>query len=120
LVEGSENVEETVEVTSSPFRNDDNQVDPSTRLEPRSDKESPKVEKITNISLPVNVIKEEEESIEDDYEFKRREKGKYVEEIRNTPSPTKIRSPRIPTNLVSSDTEKLQELTEADILPSSS
>ncbi|GKB22930.1 hypothetical protein Tco_0862331 [Tanacetum coccineum] len=120
LVEGSENVEETIEVTSSPLRNDDDQVDPSTRLEPRSDKESPKVEKIADISLPVNLIKEEEESIEDDYEFKRREKGKYVEEIRNTPSPTKIRSPRIPTNLVSSDTEKLQELTEADILPSSS
>ncbi|GJV27009.1 copia protein [Tanacetum coccineum] len=67
LVEGSENVEETVEVTSSPFRNDDNQVDPSTRLEPRSDKESPKVEKITNISQPINVIKEEEESVDDNY-----------------------------------------------------
>nr|GEV32969.1 hypothetical protein [Tanacetum cinerariifolium] len=53
-----------------------------TRLEPRSDKERPE------------------------------EKGKIVEESSNTPFPTPIRSPRIYTNLVSSDTEKLQELTE--------
>ncbi|GJV95457.1 hypothetical protein Tco_1547034 [Tanacetum coccineum] len=99
LVEGSEIVEETVEVTSSPFRNDDDQVDPNTRLESRSDKESPEVEKIADISQPMNVIKEEEESAEDDYGLRRREKGKYVEEIRITPSPTTIRSPRIPTNL---------------------
>ncbi|GKD32313.1 hypothetical protein Tco_1247822, partial [Tanacetum coccineum] len=49
----------------------------------------------------------EEESADDDYELRGREKGKHVEEIRNTPSPTRIRSPTIPTNLVSSDTEKL-------------
>nr|GEX48450.1 hypothetical protein [Tanacetum cinerariifolium] len=41
-----------------------------------------------------------------------REKGKNVEEYRITPFPTPIRSPRIHTNLVSSDTEKLLELTE--------
>ncbi|GJV77175.1 hypothetical protein Tco_1508759 [Tanacetum coccineum] len=98
LVEGSENVEE---VTSSPFRNDDNQVDPDARLEPRSHKEIPKVEKNDDISQPVNIIKEEEESAEDDYELRRIKKGKYVEEIKNTPSPTTIRSPRIQTNLVS-------------------
>ncbi|GJS82757.1 hypothetical protein Tco_0749298 [Tanacetum coccineum] len=46
--------------------------------------------------------------------------GKHKEEIRNTPSPTTIRSPRIQSNLVSSDTEKLQELTETDPTPSSS
>ncbi|GJX80583.1 hypothetical protein Tco_0328732 [Tanacetum coccineum] len=101
LVEGSENVDETVEDTSSPFRNDDNQNDPGTRLKPRIDKESP-------------------ESAEDDYKLRRREKGEHIEEIRNTPSLTTIRSPKILTNLVSSDTEKLQELTEPDILPSSS
>ncbi|GJU90886.1 hypothetical protein Tco_1303309 [Tanacetum coccineum] len=67
LVEGSENVEENVEVASSPLRNDDNQTNPGTRLEPRSDKESPEVEKIVDISQPVNVIEEEEESAEDDY-----------------------------------------------------
>ncbi|GKB79713.1 hypothetical protein Tco_0946608 [Tanacetum coccineum] len=120
LVEGSENVEENVAVTSSPFRNDDNQVDLDTRLEPRSDKESRKVEKIADISQPVNVIEEEEESVEDDYELRRREKGKYVEDIRNTPSPITIRSSKIQTNLVSSDTERLQELTKIDTLPSSS
>ncbi|GJU94936.1 hypothetical protein Tco_1319692 [Tanacetum coccineum] len=105
---------------SSPLRNDDNQIEPDTRLEPRSDKESLEVENIADISQPVNVIEEEEESSEDDYELRRREKGKHVEEIRNTPSPTIIRSPRIPTNPVSLDTDKLQELTETDTLPSSS
>ncbi|GKF80183.1 hypothetical protein Tco_0238785 [Tanacetum coccineum] len=46
------------------------------------------------------------------YELKRKEKGKIVEESRSTPFPTPIRSPRTHTNLISSDTEKLQELTE--------
>ncbi|GKA51595.1 hypothetical protein Tco_0744791 [Tanacetum coccineum] len=41
----------------------------------------------------------------------RREKGKIVEESMSTPFPTSIRSPRIHIDLVSSDTEKLQELT---------
>ncbi|GJV83726.1 hypothetical protein Tco_1523624 [Tanacetum coccineum] len=120
LVEGSENVDETVEDTSSPLRNDDNQIDLGTRLEPMSDKESPEVENIIDISQPMNAIEEEEESAEDDYKLRRREKGKHVKEIRNTPSPTTIRSPRIPTNLVSSDTEKFQELTKTDTLPLSS
>nr|GEV36848.1 hypothetical protein [Tanacetum cinerariifolium] len=40
-----------------------------------------------------------------------REKGKIVEESRNTPFPTPIRSYRIYTDLVSLDTKKLQELT---------
>ncbi|GKB91115.1 hypothetical protein Tco_0963387 [Tanacetum coccineum] len=71
----------------------------TTRLEPRSDKESPKVE----------IIKDKEGE------------GKIVEESRSTPFPTPIRSPRIHTDLVSSDTEKLQELTETvtKITPSS-
>nr|GEU45873.1 hypothetical protein [Tanacetum cinerariifolium] len=73
LDEGSENIEETVEVTSSPLRNDDDQVDPGTRLEPRSDKESPNVEKIANILQRVNAIKEEEESSGYDYELRRRD-----------------------------------------------
>ncbi|GJT98151.1 hypothetical protein Tco_1093669 [Tanacetum coccineum] len=38
------------------------------KLEPKSDKERLEVEKIANISQPVNVIGEEEESVEDDYE----------------------------------------------------
>ncbi|GJR15603.1 hypothetical protein Tco_0798255 [Tanacetum coccineum] len=88
LVEGSDNVEENVKVTSSPLRNDNNQIDPNTRLEPKSDKESLE------------------------------EKRKHVEEIRNTPSPTIFKSPRIQSNLVYLDTEELQELTVTDQQPS--
>ncbi|GKB81738.1 hypothetical protein Tco_0948633 [Tanacetum coccineum] len=63
---------------------------------------------------------EEEESAEDEYELKRREKWNHVEESRSTPSPTTIRSPRTHSTLVSSDTEKLLELTVTDPPPSSS
>ncbi|GJV21068.1 hypothetical protein Tco_1370088 [Tanacetum coccineum] len=118
LVEGTKNVEENM-VDSSTLRKNDNQNDPDTRLEPRSNKESTKVE-ITADVQPVNVIEEEEESAEDDYELKRREKGKHVEESRHTPSPTTIRSPRIHSTLISLDTEKLQELMVNDPPPSSS
>ncbi|GJV61892.1 hypothetical protein Tco_1467992 [Tanacetum coccineum] len=112
MVEGPENV---IDDSSIP-RNDDQNI-PGTRLEPRSDKESPEVEitndeevEITNVVIPVNV-NEEEEEITEVYELKRREKGKIVEESRSIPFPTPIRSPRIHTDLVSLDTEKLQELT---------
>ncbi|GKB60725.1 hypothetical protein Tco_0916911, partial [Tanacetum coccineum] len=106
-------------------RNDEPKI-PGTTLEPRSDKKSPKVEitndkeveitndeevEITNVVIPVNVNEEEEEITDEVYELKRRKKGKIVEESRSTPFPTPIRSPRIHTDLVSSDTEKLQELT---------
>ncbi|GJZ29358.1 hypothetical protein Tco_0574005 [Tanacetum coccineum] len=73
LVEGTENVEEH-EVDSSTLRQNDNQIDPDTRLEPMSNKESPEVE-ITAAVQPINVNEEEEESEEDDYELRRREKG---------------------------------------------
>ncbi|GKD79485.1 hypothetical protein Tco_1342106, partial [Tanacetum coccineum] len=83
----------------------------NTWLVPRSDKESPKVEitndeevEIIDVVIPVNVNDEEEEITDEVYELKRREKGKIVEESRST----LIRSPRIHTNLVSSDIEKLQ------------
>ncbi|GJU34839.1 retrovirus-related pol polyprotein from transposon TNT 1-94 [Tanacetum coccineum] len=85
LVEGSENVIDD----SLPPRNDELQI-PGTRLEPRK----------------------EDEITDEVYELKRREKGKIIEESRSTPLPTLIRSSRTHTNLVSSDTEKLQELTE--------
>nr|GFC13951.1 hypothetical protein [Tanacetum cinerariifolium] len=77
--------------------------DPGTRLEPRINKESPEVE-ITVVVQPINVNEEEEESIEDDYELKRWEKGKHVEESRLTPSPTTVRSPRIHYTIISLDT----------------
>ncbi|GJS46924.1 hypothetical protein Tco_0597045 [Tanacetum coccineum] len=113
MVEGSENVIDD----SLPPRNDEPQI-PGTRLEPRSDKESPEVEstndeevEITNVVIPVNVNEEEDEITDEVYELKQRGKRKIVEESRSTPFPTPIRSPRTHTNLVSSDTEKLQELT---------
>ncbi|GKC84610.1 hypothetical protein Tco_1140327 [Tanacetum coccineum] len=100
--------------------NDESKI-PGTRLEPMSDTESPKVEitndeevEITNVVIPVNVNEEEEEITDEVYELKQREKGKIIEESRSTPFPTPIRSPRSHTDLVSSDTEKLQKLTVTD------
>ncbi|GJT90430.1 retrovirus-related pol polyprotein from transposon TNT 1-94 [Tanacetum coccineum] len=138
MVEGPENV---IDDSSIP-RNDEPNI-PGTRLEPRSDKESPEVEitndkeveltddneventndneaeitngeevEITNVVIPVNVNEEEDDITDEVYELKRKEKGKIVEESRSTPFPTPIRSLRIHTDLVSSDTTKLQELTE--------
>ncbi|GKD10710.1 hypothetical protein Tco_1190395 [Tanacetum coccineum] len=72
LVEGTENVE-NVEVDNSISHS---QNDPDTRLEPKSNKESPEVEKTVDVSQPMNVIEEEDESAEDDYELRRREKGR--------------------------------------------
>ncbi|GJW74325.1 hypothetical protein Tco_0133695 [Tanacetum coccineum] len=109
---------------------------PGTRIEPRSNKESPEVEitkvkemeiiketpaaDITNVVIPVNVTDKDEEITDEVYELKRREKWKIVEETRNSPIPTPIRSSRIHTNLISSDTEKLQELTDTPHTTSSS
>nr|GEU82375.1 retrotransposon protein, putative, Ty1-copia subclass [Tanacetum cinerariifolium] len=88
-----------------------------TRLEPRSNKESSEVEITTEVQ-PVNINEEEKESPENDYELKRKEKGKEVEETMHSPSSTTIRSPRIHSTLISSDTKKLQELTVNDLPPS--
>nr|GEY20446.1 hypothetical protein [Tanacetum cinerariifolium]GEY55581.1 hypothetical protein [Tanacetum cinerariifolium] len=74
MVEGQENV---VDDRSIP-RNVEHNI-PGTRLEPRSDKESSKVE-FTNVVIPVNVYDEEEKEDEityEVYELKRREKGKF-------------------------------------------
>ncbi|GJY58629.1 hypothetical protein Tco_0458521 [Tanacetum coccineum] len=102
-----------------------NVVGPS--LKPRSDKESPEVERtndeeveVTNVVISVNVNEVENEIIDEVYELKRREKGNIVEESRSTPLPTPIRSPRTHTNLVSLDTKKLQELTETHTQTTSS
>ncbi|GJZ16939.1 hypothetical protein Tco_0553062 [Tanacetum coccineum] len=101
MVEGTENV---IDDSSNP-RNDDQNI-PGTRLEPRSDKESPKVE-ITNVEevetnnavIPMNVNEEEEKITDEVYELKQRDKGKIVEESKSTPFPTPIRSPRIHIDL---------------------
>ncbi|GJW58046.1 hypothetical protein Tco_0104777 [Tanacetum coccineum] len=110
LVEDPENVDD-----SSPPRHDDTFI-PGTRLEPRSDKESSKVE----------IVQEKKEETTKDTEVNqikilqwRRVKGKNVEETRISPIPSPTRSPRNLSTLVSSDTEKLQELTVTHPTPSS-
>nr|GFA62801.1 hypothetical protein [Tanacetum cinerariifolium] len=106
MVEGQENV---VDDSLIP-RNAEHNI-PGTRLESMSDKESSEVE-FTDVVIPVNVYDEEEEEDEITdkvYELKRKEKGKNVKESRITPFPTPVRSHRIHTDPVSSDTEKLQE-----------
>ncbi|GKA03634.1 retrovirus-related pol polyprotein from transposon TNT 1-94 [Tanacetum coccineum] len=90
MVEGSKNVIDDI----LPPRNDEPQI-PGTRLEPRK----------------------EDEITDEVYELKQREKRKIVEESRSTPFPTPIRSHRTHTNLVSSDNEKLQELTVKKQVP---
>ncbi|GKB07262.1 hypothetical protein Tco_0835546 [Tanacetum coccineum] len=116
MMEGLENV---IDDSLHP-RNDEPNI-LGTRLEPMSDKESPEVEitndeevEITNVVIPVNVNEDEEEITDEVYELKLKEKGKIVKESRSTQFPTPIRSPRIHTDLVSSDTEKFQELTITD------
>ncbi|GJS88783.1 hypothetical protein Tco_0771419 [Tanacetum coccineum] len=114
-------VERTENVDANEFVNSilDSQNDPGTRLDPGSYKKSLEVE-ITDIIQPMNVIEEEDESAEDDYELRRGVKGKHAEESTNTPSPTPIRSPRTHSTLISLDTKKLQELTVTDLELSSS
>ncbi|GJS41396.1 retrovirus-related pol polyprotein from transposon TNT 1-94 [Tanacetum coccineum] len=87
MVDGQENV---VDDSSIP-RNDESNIS-DTRIEPKSNKESPEVE----------ITKDKEVKITKDKEV----------EI--------TKSPRIHTNLVSSDTEKLQELTDTHTTSSSS
>ncbi|GKD42140.1 hypothetical protein Tco_1266785 [Tanacetum coccineum] len=48
-----------------------------------------------------------EESAGDEFELRRREKGKGIEEIKDTPLPTPIRSPRTHIAYLSSDKETL-------------
>ncbi|GJU47247.1 hypothetical protein Tco_1204513, partial [Tanacetum coccineum] len=127
LVEESENVDD-----SSPIRHDNTSI-PGTRIEPMSDKESPKVEIVqekdeetsknteveSNIVIPVNIDDEEDEITDEVFELRRRVKGKNVEESRISPIPSPTRSPRNLYTLVSLDTEKLQELTVTHSTPSS-
>ncbi|GJS44297.1 hypothetical protein Tco_0569340 [Tanacetum coccineum] len=127
LVEDPENVDD-----SSPPRHDDTSI-PGTRLEPRSDKESPKVEIVQekeeettkdtevepDIVIPVNVDDEEDEITDEVFELRRRAKGKNVEESRISPIPSPTRSLRNLSTLGSSNTEKLQELTITHPTPSS-
>ncbi|GJY38696.1 hypothetical protein Tco_0425060 [Tanacetum coccineum] len=106
LLDGNDNV------NVDEFMNDifNNQEDPGTRVEPRSDKEIPEVEIDADL-VPVNSNEEEEESAEEMLIKRRREKGKGIEESRSSPPPRPIRSPRTHIAPLSTDKEKLQELT---------
>ncbi|GKA40453.1 hypothetical protein Tco_0733046 [Tanacetum coccineum] len=75
---------------------------------------------LPNIVIPVNVDDEEDEITDEVFELRRRAKGKNVEESRISPipSPTRFYARNLST-LVSSDTEKLQELTVTHPTPSS-
>ncbi|GJS09662.1 hypothetical protein Tco_0366458 [Tanacetum coccineum] len=106
LVEDPENVDD-----SSP-------LGMMTHLFPALDKDTPMVD-VTNIVTPVNVDDEEDEITDEVFELRRRVKGKNVEETRISPIPSPTRSPRNLSTLVSSDTEKLQELTVTHPTPSS-
>nr|GEX36089.1 hypothetical protein [Tanacetum cinerariifolium] len=88
FVEGAENVE-NVKADSSTLRKNDNPIVPGTMLEPMSNKESLK-EEISAVKQFINVIEEEEESVEDDYELRIREKGKHVEESRRHHAPQQL------------------------------
>ncbi|GJW90456.1 retrovirus-related pol polyprotein from transposon TNT 1-94 [Tanacetum coccineum] len=117
MVDGQENIVDD----SSILRNDGPNI-PDTRIKPRSNKESPEVEitkdkeveitketpvvEITNVVILVNVNDDDEEITDEVYELKRMEKGKLVEETRNSPIPTPIRSPRIHTTSSSSSPHK--------------
>nr|GEX92955.1 retrovirus-related Pol polyprotein from transposon TNT 1-94 [Tanacetum cinerariifolium] len=82
MVEGQESV---IDDSLIPRNAEPNNL--GTRLEPRSDMESPEVEFI-DVVIPVNVYDEEEEEdkiIDEVYELKRREKWMNVEEAKFTP-----------------------------------
>ncbi|GKB40058.1 hypothetical protein Tco_0885000 [Tanacetum coccineum] len=72
-------------------------------IEPRSEKESPEVKTNTD-PVTVNTNKEEEESAKEALTRRKREKGIGIEEIRNSPPPTPIRSPS--TNIAPLSTDK--------------
>ncbi|GJY73201.1 hypothetical protein Tco_0477632 [Tanacetum coccineum] len=95
MVDGQEYV---VDDSSIP-KNDESNI-PDTRIEPKSNKENPEVEitkdkeveitketlvvVINNVVIPVNVNDEDVEITDEVYELKRMEKGKIVEEDRNS------------------------------------
>ncbi|GKD37046.1 hypothetical protein Tco_1257253 [Tanacetum coccineum] len=94
------------------FRKRRKRTTKDTEVEP--DKDTPMVD-VTNIVPPVNVDDEEDEITNE----VRRAKGKNVEESRISPIPSPTRSPRNLSTLISSDIEKLQELTVTHPTPSS-
>ncbi|GJT31778.1 hypothetical protein Tco_0922197 [Tanacetum coccineum] len=106
LLEGTKNV------NVDEFMDDilNSQEDPDNRIYPKSYKESPEAKKSVDM-MTIHFDEVEEESAGDEFKLKRREKGKGIEETRDIPSLTPIRSPRTHNAPLSSDKETLQELT---------
>ncbi|GJT99278.1 hypothetical protein Tco_1094796 [Tanacetum coccineum] len=106
LLAGTENVD------ADAFMDDviNSQEDPDTRIELRSDKESPKAKKDVDM-VTIHDEKVEEGSVEDEFELRNRDKGKGIKETRDTPTHTPIRSPRNHISPLSTDKETLKELT---------
>ncbi|GJY26914.1 hypothetical protein Tco_0401640 [Tanacetum coccineum] len=105
LLDGIENVDED-EFMDTIFNS---QEDADTRIEPISDKESLEAEK--DADMNVTNDDEGEELAGDKFELRRREKVKGIEETKETPPPTPIRSPRTHIAPLSSDKETFWELT---------
>ncbi|GKB03578.1 reverse transcriptase domain-containing protein [Tanacetum coccineum] len=72
-----------------------------------------------DFGIIVEPVVSKDEITDEVFELRRRVKGKNVEETRISPIPSPTRSPRNLSTLVSSDTEKLQELTVTHPTPSS-
>ncbi|GKC83063.1 hypothetical protein Tco_1138780 [Tanacetum coccineum] len=106
LVEGTKNV------NVDEFMDDilNSQKDLGYRIYPNSYKESPEAKKSVDM-MTIHFDEVEEESAGDEFKLKRREKGKGIEETRDTPSLTPIRSSRTHNAPLSSDKKTLQELT---------
>ncbi|GJX57421.1 hypothetical protein Tco_0287318 [Tanacetum coccineum] len=75
-------------------------------------------ENVENVKVDISTLRQDDMQLFSAL-VEKKGKGKHVEESRNTPSTTVIRSPRIHYTLISSDTKKLQELTITDSPPSS-
>ncbi|GKC10772.1 hypothetical protein Tco_1007554, partial [Tanacetum coccineum] len=102
LLEGTENV--NVDTFMDDVLN--SQEYPGTRIDPKSDKENLEAKK--DVDMVIINDGEEEESAGDEFELRRREKGKGIEETKDTPPP--IRSLRTHIYPLSADKETLQEL----------
>nr|GEX00145.1 hypothetical protein [Tanacetum cinerariifolium] len=135
------NLDEMIQISiatqRSPKDLEAHQQDPDNTIDPKSYKESVEAKKSVDI-MTIHDDEVKEESAGDEFELRRREKGKGIEETMDT-QPTLIRSLR--TNIApisldketlqelmittedspsSVDKEKLHELTVADSTPSSS
>ncbi|GKD58093.1 hypothetical protein Tco_1295602, partial [Tanacetum coccineum] len=105
LLEGTENV--NVDTFMDDVLN--SQEYPGTRIDPKSDKENLEAKK--DVDMVIINDGEEEESAGDEFELRRREKGKGIKETKDTPPPSPTRSLRTHISPLSKDKETLYELT---------